>query len=116
MKDFFEDHGGYLYHIELQPTMDDHSRRIVMHGGELGTLLFHQWQFKRDVPASALNLRALQQLRNHVNRDSCIQYQCVEDQRKDMANVARQCSQEAGGDHSKLSDQEAAIPYLEKGA
>jgi len=112
---YFRDTGGYLYHIELRMTADAHSRRVVVDGQEVGLLLFHDWQFLFEATTPRFNLRIMPRLMQAINEDSSIAFQKREDDRAIMARNARSALTEAGVDHSKMTDQEAVMAYMNQG-
>lgn len=111
---YFRDTGGYLYHIELRMTADAHSRRVLVDGQEVGLLLFHDWQFLFEPTTPRFNLRIMPRLLQAINEDSTIAFQKREDDRVIMARNARSALAEAGADHSKMTDQEAVMAYMNR--
>lgn len=113
MNDFFRNEGGYLYHVKLEGTMDSHSRRVFVDGECVGTLLFHNWDFRLEPETNVtFKLRWWPQIMNEINRDTSIEYQRKEDHRKTMAANARRALTEANIPHNALTDREAVEAYL----
>jgi hypothetical protein len=111
---YFRDTGGYLYHIKLRTTADAHSRRVLVDGQEVGLLLFHDWQFLFETTTPRFNLRIMPRLLQAINEDSTIAFQKREDDRVIMARNARSALAVAGADHSKMTDQEAVMAYMNR--
>lgn len=117
MDSFFTDHGGYLYHIDLQQTMDAHSRRIVVDNVCIGTVLFHKWKFLFDFePAHSVNAKVFLQVIKAIDADTSIRHQRLEDERQTMTQNARAGLAERNIDTTGLSDREAVELYLKQPA
>jgi hypothetical protein len=74
--------------VTFEMTMDEHSRKVFYHGAFIGTLLFHDWEFKLDLgPAVPLRLEIAAAILEKAQEDTSILNQHREDQEAALAHL-----------------------------
>ena len=74
--------------VTLELTGDKHTRKVYYHSAFIGTLLFHDWDFKLDLgPAVPLRLEVAGAILVKAREDESIAAQKNEDERQALANA-----------------------------
>jgi hypothetical protein len=99
--------------IDLEQTMDAHSRKVSYYGQPIGTLLFHDWKFKLEVyPIGPIDLHLATAILVKAKADPSIVYQKREDHRKIMTENAKSHLLGRGMVLDGLCDEEIVQLYM----
>jgi len=99
--------------VTLELTADPHSRKVMYHDAFIGTLLFHDWDFKLEMgPNVPLRLEVAGAILSKAHGDESIKAQKREDERQTVTKTARKFLADKGVEET-MTDQEAVKRYLE---